>query len=358
MAESPAGRCIFVVSLFKHMASTSDPKSNTSITPVPVPTVFPSVEDVAPIEEGGSIARTGFNYQDEIAVGFLLEMLEDSTVEKVHCETHDDIVVLRKSEFPEIVAEYIQVKGSEQDKFVSVADLCVRTKATVGTSLYETSLARDKHSERSHFRMVTLRPVVQELRVLTYERNASSRKSNDSKMVALAASIEQKCPGVKSIKGNAASYWVENCFWEERQTEAVNRRENLLRVIELSVKDGRTLLPEQAEVVLGELRAKAKTTGAAKWSSGKENKIIERIALRHWWEKRLQELTEGAGTTSGGKLRDKMDRAQLPSQMVALAKELRRDYSSISRISRYSPTEDDDELRFKVKAKCNRSSPP
>ena len=145
MAESPAGRCIFVVSLFKHMASTSDPKSNTSITPVPVPTVFPSVEDVAPIEEGGSIARTGFNYQDEIAVGFLLEMLEDSTVEKVHCETHDDIVVLRKSEFPEIVAEYIQVKGSEQDKFVSVADLCVRTKATVGTSLYETSLARDKH---------------------------------------------------------------------------------------------------------------------------------------------------------------------------------------------------------------------
>ncbi len=36
-------------------------------------------------------------------------------------------------------------RGSEQDKFVSVADLCVRTKATVGTSLYETSLARDKH---------------------------------------------------------------------------------------------------------------------------------------------------------------------------------------------------------------------
>jgi Cap4 dsDNA endonuclease len=332
------------------MASTPPPKSNASST-VPSLMAFPSVEDVAPAEEGGPIARTGFNYQDEIAVGFLLEMLEDPTVEKVHCETHDDIVVLRRSESTEMIAEFVQVKGSEEDKFMSVADICLRTKAKVGSSIYETSLARDKHCERSYFRMVTLRPVVKELRVLTYERNASNRKPDDPKLVELATLIEQKCPGAKSAKGQAAIYWVENCLWEERQTQAVNRERNLLRVMKLSAKEGRPLLPEQADAVLGELRAKAKAAGDAKWSSGKENKIIERAALRQWWEKRLQELIEGARAASGGKLADKMYRVPLPSQVVELAKELRRDYSSISRISRYSPPEDEDELRSKVKAK-------
>jgi hypothetical protein len=128
-------------------------------------------------------------------------------------------------------------------------------------------------------------------------------------------------------------------------------RRNLLRVIKLSVKDGRTLLPEQAETVLGELRSRAKAAGDAKWSSGKENKILERAALLLWWEKRLQELTDGAGSASGGKLAGKMNSAQLPSQIIGLAKELRRDYSSVSRISRYSPPEDEDELRSKVKGK-------
>jgi hypothetical protein len=264
------------------MDSASALKSIDPSSPVPAPMVFPSVEDVAPVEEGGPIARTGFNYQDEIAVGFLLDMLEDPSVEKVHCETHDDIVVLRRSESTETIAEYIQVKGSEEDKFMSVADLCVRTKAKVGSSIYETSLSRDKHSETSQFRMVTLRPVVQDLRILTYERNASNRKPNDPKIVALAALIEQKCPGVKSAKGKTVTYWVENCFWEERQAESVNRERNLLRVLKLSVKESRTILPEQAETVLSELRARAKAAGDAKWSSGKEKKIIERAALRQW----------------------------------------------------------------------------
>lgn len=78
------------------------------------------------MEEGGPIARTGFNYQDEIAVGFLLDMLEDPSILKVHCETHDDIVQVSQSSSTQVVAEYVQVKGSEEDKYWSVADLCVK----------------------------------------------------------------------------------------------------------------------------------------------------------------------------------------------------------------------------------------
>jgi hypothetical protein len=48
---------------------------------------WPSIDDAKPGEEGGPVARSGFNYQDEIAVGFLIEMLENQSLLKVHCET-------------------------------------------------------------------------------------------------------------------------------------------------------------------------------------------------------------------------------------------------------------------------------
>ena len=42
--------------------------------------VWPSVDDAKPMEEGGPIARKGFNYQDEIAVSFLLDMMTDQSI--------------------------------------------------------------------------------------------------------------------------------------------------------------------------------------------------------------------------------------------------------------------------------------
>jgi hypothetical protein len=260
-------------------------------------------------------------------------------------------VVIRNPAAGEIVAEYVQVKGSEEDKFWSVADLCIRTKAKIGTSIYETSLERDKHCERSQFRIVTLRPVNQDLKILTYGRDSSGRKSLDAKIVSLIGAIDQKCPGAKSAKSNGAPFWVENCYWEERQTEATNRQSNLVRVLKLSAKDGHPLLPEQAEVLLQELRARAKAAGDARWALGKENKIIERSRLRKWWEDVLQQVAEGPSMASGGKLASKMTSAQLPETMIQLAKELRRDYASASRTLLYSSAEDYNALRSRVKAR-------
>ena len=85
---------------------------------------WPSVDEGPPEEEGGPTARTGFNYQDEIAVGFLIQMLESPSILKVHCETHDDIVlVMRDGDTAPLRAEYVQVKASEEDKFWSVAEV-------------------------------------------------------------------------------------------------------------------------------------------------------------------------------------------------------------------------------------------
>ena len=50
-------------------------------------------------------------------------MIKDDSIQKVHCETHDDIVVRRLVVDAETV-EYIQVKSNEPDKLWSVADMC------------------------------------------------------------------------------------------------------------------------------------------------------------------------------------------------------------------------------------------
>jgi len=332
------------------MGTTSAPKANASSTPTP-PKVFPSVEDGTPSEEGGPIARTGFNYQDEIAVGYLLDMLEDPSIQKVHCETHDDVILISQQDASaQVIAEYVQVKGSEDDKYWSVADLCFKVKGKAGSSIYETSLERDKHSEVSRFRIVTLRPVDSDLKILTFDRQASNRTGDPTKITELVAAIEKKCKDAKSDKGNGANFWVRNCLWEERQSEEQNRQVNLLRVIKISARENRLLLPEQAETLLQELRQKAKDAGDAKWANGKDKKIIERSKLIEWWNARVQALIDGSSTISGGKLEGKMTAAQLPEPIIGLAKELRRDYAAVSRTSKYSSSGDDETLRSKVKS--------
>jgi hypothetical protein len=80
------------------------------------PEALPSVDDVKPSEEGGPTARSGFNYQDEIAVAFLISMLEIPSLLRVHCETHDDVLLVRAVDGSATQsAEYVQVKASEPD---------------------------------------------------------------------------------------------------------------------------------------------------------------------------------------------------------------------------------------------------
>lgn len=312
---------------------------------------WPSVDDSKPEEEGGPVARTGFNYQDEIAVGFLVDMLESPLVLKVHCETHDDIVMIRQiSGFSSKAAEYIQVKASEQDKLWSVADICQRRKSKVGTSIFETSLRRDRHSEVSSFRLVTLRPVMGALKPLTYDLTAPGRAPGTTGMMALYDDLEIRMAGFKSPKGNGARFWLDNCRWDERHSEEAVRKDNVIRLTKLGHKEQRPLLLEQTDVLLDELRAMAKAAGDAKWGSDRDKKIIERGTLREWWERRTRDLTEGAAERSGIKLAGKMADAGLSDDLIALAVELRRDYAAEVRTPRYLEAEDADRLRRRVQS--------
>ncbi|MBC7949011.1 MAG: DUF4297 domain-containing protein [Chitinophagaceae bacterium] len=323
---------------------------NPTIAQNKVP-IFLSVDDVKPSEEGGPIARSGFNYQDEIAVSFLLEMLEKQTIIKVHCESHDDILLVYDlNGTGNHSVEFVQVKASEQDKLWSIADICLRKSGKPGTSIFEISLARDKHSETSFFRLVTLRPVVSDLEFLTFPLNAPGRELDGVRFKALKAELDKRFPKIKSPKGNGASYWIENGFWDQRHSEDAVKKDTLIRLIKLSIKEGVPLLPEQAESLLDELRGKAKEAGDAKWEPNRDKKIFTRTALREWWEKRAQELIEGASAPSGGKLRTKMIDAGLPEELVGLAIELRRDYSSATRTSHYMEPNLEEGLQRRVKS--------
>lgn len=136
--------------------------------------LLPSVDDMAPSEEGGPIARSGFDYQDEVGVSFLIDMLEDASILKIHFETHDDLVVVRTGE-PCSIAEFVQVKGGELNQLWTVAVVCQSQNGT-GTSVLERSLAHDCCRERSQFRLVTLRQVSSELKPLTFPRDAPGRQ--------------------------------------------------------------------------------------------------------------------------------------------------------------------------------------
>jgi len=315
------------------------------------PQVLPSVDDVKPSEEGGPIARAGFTYQDAIAVGFLIEMLEIPSLLKVHCETHDDIVLVRAIDGSATrVAEFVQVKASEPDKLWSVADLCARKKTKAGTSIFEISFARDKHCEESSFRLVTLRPVVSDLEMLTFSRDAPGRETNGERFKVLKLDLDRRFPGLKSLKSNETTYWIESCYWDVRHNEASVRNDSLLRLMRLSSKEGRPLLPEQADVLLDELRAWAKAAGNAKWDSDRDKKIITREALCEWWENHMRKLVEGAAMPSGGKLFDKMTEAELPTELVGLARAMRRDYAATVRRSSYMEPEEEERLQNRVKS--------
>lgn len=314
---------------------------------------WPSIDDVAPAEEGGPEARKGFNYQDEVSVRFLLEMIENTHLLKIHFETHDDLVPVRYDPAIEAaIAEYVQVKAGEPDKLWSVADLCARDAKKVGTSIFEKSLARDQHKEISRFRIVTMRQVVKAIEPLTYPCGSDARKLAQEAMDALHAEFVKRIEGVVSDKGNGCGYWLDNCEWEIRHDLASLREANATHLLKMSMAAGHPLLFEQLDNLLDELRLMAKEAGAAKWIPDKAKKIVTRAEILAWWTKRLDDLVAQSSAQAGTKLTEKLEAVSLPDDVVALAIDLRRGYAAATRASRYMESEEGVQFVNRVKSEA------
>lgn len=104
------------------------------------PKIWPFIDNISPKEQGRPIARQGFTYQDEGAVGFMLDMIADTSLLRILFETQDDLVLLRckGGDRAGATAEFVQVKANEPDKLWPVADKCQREKKdAAGTSIFE-----------------------------------------------------------------------------------------------------------------------------------------------------------------------------------------------------------------------------
>ena len=311
---------------------------------------WPSVDVVKPIEEGGPDARKGFNYQDEIAVSFLLGMMEDESIVKIHCETHDDILVVWATEDAnQKCAEYVQVKATEPDQLWNVTTLCRRKDAKEGSSVLERSLAHDCHKEHSRFRILTLRQVHPELKILTHPLGSVGREPGCAVLQELNEKIDRKRAGLVSPKGNDCNFWLDNCYWDERHNEEAIRTDNRYRVFRISSAQNNTLLEDAIDSLLDDMRAWVKSAGSLKWEPDRDKKIISREQLISWWDQRVAELTSSGGA-SGGKLVRKMKAAHLPQDVINLAVDLRRLYTRSLRTPRYADDENTEELLGRVRA--------
>jgi hypothetical protein len=310
--------------------------------------LLPSVDDMVPSEEGGPIARSGFDYQDEIGVSFLLDMVEDTAIQKVHFETHDDLVIVLAAK-PYSVAEFVQVKAGEINQLWTVAFVC-KNENGIGTSILERSLGRDSCREQSLFRLITLRQVASELKPLTFPRDAPGRQFTDPAMAALLEAFEDKKLACVSKKGNDVKFWVANCLWQERPDESAIREMNFSRLVRLANRRGFSLFSEQSDQLLEDLRLWVKRAGAARWRSNRDEKIVTRVQICSWLDRRLAELRSGIASPSGGKLAGKMEEAGLSEEQVRMAVDLRLSYAKVVRTSRYMTTKNADKLQFRVKS--------
>lgn len=320
---------------------------------VPQQKTWPSIDNAAPKEQGGPIARQGFSYQDEIAVGFLLDMIEYADLAKIHFETHDDLILVRiqGADSAQTIAEFVQVKAGEPDKLWSVADICQRKKKdAIGTSIFETSLGRDEHDEIAAFRLVTLRPVVSDLTPLTYAFESDGRKPGCEAMMALETALNVKFPGLRSPKNNGSGYWLENCLWEVRHDLKTVQKANTVRLFTLAEKAGQPLLLEQIDVLLTEMRVWVKAAGDAKWMPDKAKKIVTRAEAVGWWQQRMAKLAQGTNAPSGGMLAEKMKSADLPESLIAMAVELRLGYAAKVRTATYMEPDFMEALQEQVKS--------
>jgi hypothetical protein len=157
---------------------------------------------------------------------------------------------------------------------------------------------------------VTLRPVVDELKVLTLAPRMTGREPCGARFLALHNELLERCPGVHSPKSNGPSFWLDHCYWDVRHDETALQASNLLQLLRLSSTERKLLVLEQIELLLVELRSRAKTAAAARWEPDRSVKIITRDQLRSWWDSRTAEMLDEARSESGGKLAVKMRAAR------------------------------------------------
>ena len=293
------------------------------------PQSLPSIHDLPPIETGGVEARQGFSFQDHVAAGFCLDMLQDESLTQVWCESQDDITLIWNGESV-VDVEFVQVKKSEPNQLWSVALLCERTSKgdeRIGSSILEKSLAYDRpFAESRRFRIVTARPLSLELKCLAQPTASNDRDPDTEPMQGLLVKLGTKVGDYRSPRGNTCRYWALNTVLDVRHSEDSVRNSNLLKLRRLVEKADEFLAQDQEEALYTRLLSKVGEAGAADPKRDPDRKKLRRPETKAWFDKVLCEAAHPAEGRTGTALERKMIQASIASDAVATANEERRRY--------------------------------
>ncbi|MBB4610945.1 Hachiman antiphage defense system protein HamA [Sphingomonas yabuuchiae] len=236
-------------------------------------------------DAGGIAARKGFRIQDHVAARLALEMIHDSTILQLECETGDDIVLRRISEGQSVI-EYVQVKTTEADTKWSIKELQARTDKKVGSSVCEKSLLCDKHGEIAWFRFVSTRAVISSLEPF---RRPRSKRRNYTALAPLINSFSNKYKTTISKSGRTLAYWAKNMLWEVEGEEDALISRNINALLKLSGGQGVNPSYEAMEKIYFELAQKVRTMGD-KPSVDADEKIWTRQECLKWWSAQIDDI--------------------------------------------------------------------
>lgn len=300
-----------------------------------------------PPDLGGIHARQGFSYQDEVAARFYIEMLTNENLVEVWCETHDDILLVWKSDGPPIV-EFVQVKAEHLDQLWTVAKLCERQKSGrkpngSGTSLLEKSLSRDRCSELSWFRIVTCRQFTPDLEVLAREREHEHRSIAYDPFKNLLGQVKEKIGTFNSENGNDSGYWLMNARWDVINEGDISNL-NQKALAEALHSLGQPYDPDTVRSIYNDLRALAKDTaeyGMEKWKEKRVSRDQLLAKISDW----IQPYPDKGKTE---RLEGKLVNAGLDSTCLDVAKDQQRFYLKKRRTAPYFETEQAEDIEHQV----------
>lgn len=315
----------------------------------------PSIYDLAPLEEGGVIARDGFTYQDHVATWLCLRMLNTPDIAEVWCESQDDVTLIWSID-SQIKVEFVQVKSNESDQLWSVANLCKREKTPtspngLGTSILERSLAYDRCAETSCFRIITMRDTNADLKLLKYPVGSPDRVPGNTVYARLAAKVEAKVAGFLSENGRDFRYWLDNTTWEVYGTKDDVKKSCIIELLSYLGGVGEYFDPEQVEQKIYEpLLKKVREAAETRHAIDRFKKRIQKAHLVQWLANLLQEIAFSSAPMSVRKMQEKMERAEIPSDAIATAHEMRRRYRQESLNPKFLEPADYDLLQGEIDA--------
>ncbi len=298
-----------------------------------------SIYDLPPIETGGSRNREGLAFQDHVATGFCLQMLEDPQLEEVWCETQDDVTLLWRLDSG-ITVEFVQVKSDQLDQLWSVSELCTREEKKAGTSILERSLSYDRCKEATFFRIVTARPFKAELALLTHPRDAALRTNDAAGLIRIQDSLSTKVGDWKSANGRTCREWAERALLDTRHCESAVRDANILKLRALLEKRGFPTLHEQTEEIYMRIVSKIAEASQIDARLNPSAKRFHREGFEALVMKIASSYLQPPVLGGGQLLQEKLENAGVPADAISQAQIQRRSYRARSLVPRYLETKD------------------